>query len=38
MATQTFYPLIHNEWVKTYKQLKLKNPYNGNTIAKVYLA
>ncbi|HFE64359.1 MAG TPA: aldehyde dehydrogenase family protein [Caldithrix sp.] len=38
MATPTFFPLIHNEWVKTYKSNKIKNPYSGETIAKVYMA
>ncbi len=38
MATPTYRPLIHNEWVKTYKSVKIKNPYDGNTLAKVYLA
>lgn len=38
MATPTFYPLIHNEWVKTSKSQKIKNPYNGKTVAKVYMA
>jgi len=38
MAVPTFYPLIHNEWVKTYKSIKIHNPFNGTKIAKVYLA
>lgn len=38
MRTPTFYPLIHNEWVKTYKSTKVKNPYSGDTVAKVFLA
>lgn len=38
MAIPTFYPLIHNEWIKTYKNIKVNNPYTGATIAKVYLA
>ena len=38
MAVPTFYPLIHNEWVKTYKSIKIHNPFSGANIAKVYLA
>ena len=38
MKTPTYYPLIHNEWVKTYRSMKVKNPYSQDTIAKVYLA
>jgi len=38
MAVPTFYPLIHNEWVKTYKSIKIHNPFTGANIAKVYLA
>ena len=38
MKTPTYYPLIHNEWVKTYKSIKVKNPYSNDTVAKVYLA
>ncbi len=38
MSTPTIMPLIHNEWVKTYKSIKVKNPYDGKTLAKVYLA
>jgi acyl-CoA reductase-like NAD-dependent aldehyde dehydrogenase len=38
MAVPTFYPLIHNEWVKTYKKIKIENPFNRVNIAKVYLA
>lgn len=38
MATTSYYPLIHNEWSKTYKSTKIKSPYNGETLGKVYLA
>ena len=38
MATPTYYPLIHNEWVKTYKSVKVRNPYNDKPVAKVFLA
>ena len=38
MRTPVYYPLIHNEWVKTHKTFKVYNPFNGDTLAKVYLA
>jgi len=38
MATTTFLPLIHNEWVKTYKNIKVRSPYTGDTLGKVYIA
>ncbi|GAB4371384.1 MAG: aldehyde dehydrogenase family protein [Calditrichia bacterium] len=38
MAVPSYYPLIHNEWVKTYKSLKVKDPYTGDTVGKVYTA
>ncbi len=38
MGIPTYFPFIHNEWVKTYKSIKVKNPYTGKSIAKVYLA
>ncbi len=37
MRTPVYYPLIHNEWVKTHKSFKVYNPFNGDTLAKVYL-
>ncbi len=38
MALPTYLPFIHNEWVKTYKSVTVRNPYNQKKIAKVYLA
>ncbi len=38
MGIPTYYPLIHNEWVKTYKSIRVRNPFDGEKIAKVYLA
>jgi glyceraldehyde-3-phosphate dehydrogenase (NADP+) len=38
MAVPTHFPFIHNEWVKTYKTIKVHNPFNNDIIAKVYLA
>lgn len=38
MGIPTYFPLIHNEWVKTYRSIKVKNPYTGEALAKVYLA
>ena len=38
MAKSTYFPFIHNEWVKTYKKININNPFNNDTIAKVYLA
>ncbi|MBN2367108.1 MAG: aldehyde dehydrogenase family protein [Calditrichaeota bacterium] len=37
MATPTYLPFIHNEWVKTYKSITIKNPYSQKKIARVYL-
>ncbi len=37
MGVPTFYPLIHNEWIKTSKSIKIKNPYDNDTIAKINL-
>ncbi len=38
MSIPDYYPLIHNEWVKTYKSVKIVNPYDQKKIAKVYFA
>jgi glyceraldehyde-3-phosphate dehydrogenase (NADP+) len=38
MRTPTYFPLIHNERIKTHKSLRVLNPYSGDTLAKVYLA
>ena len=38
MRTPTYFPLIHNERVKTHKSMKVFDPYSGDTLAKVYLA
>lgn len=38
MGTPTYFPLIHNEWVKTYKSIRVKDPYTGDTLGKVYQA
>lgn len=38
MGIETYKPLIHNEWVKTYKSEKVENPYTGKPIARVYFA
>lgn len=38
MPVPTYYPLIHNEWLKTKKSYQVKNPYNGSTVAKVFKA
>jgi acyl-CoA reductase-like NAD-dependent aldehyde dehydrogenase len=38
MSIPSFFPIIHNEQVKTNKSIKVTNPFNGKAIAKVYLA
>ncbi len=38
MGVPTYYPFIHNEWVKTYKSFKVKDPYTGDTLGKIYQA
>ena len=38
MRTPSYFPLIHNEWVKTHKSMRVLDPYSGKTLAKVYLA
>ncbi len=38
MTLPTFYPLIHNKWIKTRHAIKVKNPYNNKVIGKVYQA
>jgi acyl-CoA reductase-like NAD-dependent aldehyde dehydrogenase len=38
MSIPTYYPYIHNEWVKTYKSVKIINPYDQKKIARVYFA
>ena len=38
MRTPSYFPLVHNEWVKTNKSMRVLDPYNGQTLAKVYLA
>lgn len=38
MAIPTYSPIIHNQKITTKKSMKVKNPYTGKYIAKVYLA
>jgi glyceraldehyde-3-phosphate dehydrogenase (NADP+) len=38
MAKPNYFPFIHNEWVKTYKTININNPFNNDTIGRVYLA
>jgi len=38
MPAKTYYPLIHNEWVKTRDSYKVTNPYDGSLVAKVFKA
>jgi acyl-CoA reductase-like NAD-dependent aldehyde dehydrogenase len=38
MTLPTFFPLIHNKWIRTRHLFKVKNPYNNKVIGKVYQA
>ena len=38
MSAKAYYPLIHNEWVKTRDSYKVSNPYDGSMVAKVFKA
>lgn len=38
MSARTYYPLIHNEWVKTQDSCRITNPYDGSLVAKVFKA
>lgn len=38
MPAKIYYPLIHNEWVKTPDSYEVTNPYDGRLVAKVFKA
>ena len=38
MKPPTFYPLIHNEWIKTNRTINVKNPLDSSTVGTIYIA